>query len=219
MLLDGQSKATSQQNQERLVRRSAHHGGRLVLGDDQSLRCTARRDAMARKNTHAIALGVALSLAGCVSGGALGPPPRADPSTAAQIVVIRERHFVGGGFTLEIAVDNQPLYVLASGQHAIISVAPGEHLLRASAAAATRWRPSCRCARRRAHCTTSSQLTTCRHASSPSGASRRTGNTSSLPATTSSRRGSGPPTLAWGPGRVNNRVQDASSAGGTFAAE
>jgi hypothetical protein len=42
MFLDGQSKATSQLNQERLVRRSAHHGGRLVLGDDQSLRCTAR---------------------------------------------------------------------------------------------------------------------------------------------------------------------------------
>lgn len=75
------------------------------------------------------ALCVALGLAGCVSAGPLGPLPAADPSTAAELIVIREWHFTGGGFPLEIAIDQQPVYVLTNGRHVIIPVAPGEHLL------------------------------------------------------------------------------------------
>ena len=76
------------------------------------------------------AIVLALIVAGCVSTGALGPLPAvSDPSNAAEIVVGRERRFLGSGPTVPVTLDGVRLFGLRVGQYVVIKVDPGDHIV------------------------------------------------------------------------------------------
>lgn len=73
---------------------------------------------------------LALLLTGCVSTGTLGPLPAvSDVSNAAEIVVGRERRFVGSGNTLPVTLDGVRLFGLRVGEHVVVKVDPGDHIV------------------------------------------------------------------------------------------
>jgi hypothetical protein len=62
----------------------------------------------------------AVLLAGCVTHGRLdGTLPRADPQTAAEIAVIREWRFIGGGANLIVLLNGAPLYGISVDEHGL----------------------------------------------------------------------------------------------------
>jgi hypothetical protein len=72
----------------------------------------------------------ALLLAGCVTHGRLDAAlPQADPRTAAEITVIREWRFIGGGANLIVLLDGVPLYGISVDEHVVLSVPPGDRIL------------------------------------------------------------------------------------------
>jgi hypothetical protein len=73
----------------------------------------------------------ALLLDGCTTHGrAVGfLPPLPNPEQAAEIVVIREWRFIGGGANFSVVLDSVPLYRLAVDEHVVLRVPPGDHIL------------------------------------------------------------------------------------------
>ena len=87
-----------------------------------------RRSAYSR--TLAVWLLCSLALAGCVTHGRLeGALPPADPQTAAEITVIREWRFIGGGANMIVLLDGTPLYGISVDEYVVMKVPPGEHVL------------------------------------------------------------------------------------------
>jgi hypothetical protein len=74
---------------------------------------------------------VALSLlTGCVSQGLIGPLPTvSDKDNAAEIIVIRESRVLGSMQTLPVTLDGVRIYGLGSGEHAVMAVNPGDHIV------------------------------------------------------------------------------------------
>jgi len=75
-----------------------------------------------------VGLGLVLLLTGCAHG-VLGPLPTADPTQAAEIVVIRPRGFVGCGTALPVTLDGRDAYGLACGEHVVFTVPVGERIV------------------------------------------------------------------------------------------
>src|SRR6059036_694613 len=73
---------------------------------------------------------VTLALGGCVSSVLIGPLPTvSDPTHAAEIVVIREHRFTGSGRTDPITLDGVEIYHLRVGEHVVMKVNPGDHIV------------------------------------------------------------------------------------------
>jgi hypothetical protein len=73
---------------------------------------------------------VVLLLAGCVSSGLIGPlPTLTDADNAAEIVVGRENRFAGSALTLPVTLDGVRVYGLRVGEHAVMKVNPGDHVV------------------------------------------------------------------------------------------
>jgi hypothetical protein len=67
-------------------------------------------------------------LAGCTTHGRLAPPTTFQ-TDAAEIIVIREFRFMGGGANLTVSIDGAPLYGIATSEHVVMPVAPGYHVV------------------------------------------------------------------------------------------
>jgi hypothetical protein len=52
-----------------------------------------------------------------------------DADNAAEIVVDRESRFVGSGLTLRVTLDGVRIYGLRVGEHAVMKVDPGDHIV------------------------------------------------------------------------------------------
>jgi len=70
-------------------------------------------------------------LTGCSVGpGLIGPLPAAsDKDNAAKIIVIRERAFIGSMQTLPVTLDGVRIYGLRVGEHTVMAVNPGDHIV------------------------------------------------------------------------------------------
>jgi len=83
--------------------------------------------------THGLALRLALCtlvLAGCTAHGLVGTlPSLPDPDQAAEIVVIREWRYIGGGANFTVVLDGVPLYGLAVDEHVVLRVPSGDHIV------------------------------------------------------------------------------------------
>jgi hypothetical protein len=74
-----------------------------------------------------------IALAGCVTHGRMGALPSVpNPGEAAEIVVIRDHRILGAALTITVVLDGVPLYGVDAGEHVILRVAPGEHVIAAS---------------------------------------------------------------------------------------
>ena len=56
-------------------------------------------------------------------------PTVSDPKDAAEIVVIRESRFIGSMAILPVTLDGVRIYGLGSGEHAVMAVNPGDHIV------------------------------------------------------------------------------------------
>jgi hypothetical protein len=81
------------------------------------------------KNKPLLILGF-LSLAGCA--GFLRELPIAPGQPTAEITIVRELRFFGGGITPTVMVDDQGVLALRPGEHATVRVPAGERLLTVS---------------------------------------------------------------------------------------
>jgi hypothetical protein len=80
--------------------------------------------------TTATLLLCALTLTGCVSTGRLsGVLPAVEPATAAEVVVVREWRYLGGGSNLMVTLNHEPVFGLGTDQHVVFQVPPGEHVI------------------------------------------------------------------------------------------
>jgi len=71
-----------------------------------------------------------LVLTGCTAHGLVGPlPTLSDPEQAAEIVVIREWRYIGGGANFTVVLDGVPLYGIAVDEHVLLRVPPGDHIV------------------------------------------------------------------------------------------
>jgi hypothetical protein len=71
-----------------------------------------------------------LLLAGCTTHGPVGTlPTLANPEQAAEVVVIHEWRFTGGGANFTVVLDGAPLYGLAVDEHVVLRVPPGDHII------------------------------------------------------------------------------------------
>ena len=78
---------------------------------------------------YVVALGLLL-LIGCTTQGVVGSlPPLPDPEQAAEVIVIREWRFIGGGANVTVVLDGAPIYGIAAGEHVVLRVAPGDHVV------------------------------------------------------------------------------------------
>jgi hypothetical protein len=71
-----------------------------------------------------------LVLAGCTTHGRVGAlPTLPDPEQAAEIIVIRESRFIGGGANFTVVLDGAPVYGIAVDEHVVLRVPPGDHVV------------------------------------------------------------------------------------------
>jgi hypothetical protein len=69
-------------------------------------------------------------LVGCTTHGLVGVMPAVpNPEQAAEIVVILEWRFIGGGANFTVVLDGVSLYGLAVDEHVVLRVPPGDHIL------------------------------------------------------------------------------------------
>jgi hypothetical protein len=55
--------------------------------------------------------------------------PLPGPERAAEIIVIREWRFIGGGANLTVTLHGIPMYGISTDEHVIIRVSPGDHVV------------------------------------------------------------------------------------------
>jgi len=73
---------------------------------------------------------IALVLAGCAPGYVIGPlPVVSEPERAATVVFVRVLQFAAAGATLTITIDGVETYELGTGEHIVVRVPAGEHLV------------------------------------------------------------------------------------------
>jgi hypothetical protein len=80
-----------------------------------------------------IAIGVVASalLSACTAarGPINAPPPLTSPSDAATIIVARENRVIRFAVVWAVALDGVEVFGLGRGEHAVIPVNPGEHVI------------------------------------------------------------------------------------------
>jgi len=87
---------------------------------------------MNRSLTIALWFFCALTVEGCATHGRVGAlPTSADPTQAAEIIVIRDQRFVSAAGTIRIVLDGVPVYGIDAGEHVILRVPAGEHVVAA----------------------------------------------------------------------------------------
>ena len=81
-------------------------------GEDADTMRSGTLDTLLRR--YVVALGLLL-LIGCTTQGVVGSlPPLPDPEQAAEVIVIREWRFIGGGANVTVVLDGAPIYGIAS---------------------------------------------------------------------------------------------------------
>ena len=81
------------------------------------------------RSTGRYVIAFVLLLAGCMTHGRVGVlPTLPDPDQAAEIVVIREWRYIGGGANFTVVLDGTPLYGIAVDEH-VLRVPPGDHII------------------------------------------------------------------------------------------
>jgi hypothetical protein len=74
-----------------------------------------------------------LTFAGCAAHGRVGVLPTIpDPKQAAEIIVIRDHRFLGAAGTITVVLDGVPVYGIDAGEHVILRVPAGEHVVAAT---------------------------------------------------------------------------------------
>jgi hypothetical protein len=87
---------------------------------------------MNRSLTTALWFFCALAVEGCVTHGRIGAlPTSSDPTQAAKIIEIRKQRFVSAAGTIRIVLDGVPVYGIDGGEHVILRVPAGEHVVAA----------------------------------------------------------------------------------------
>jgi hypothetical protein len=88
---------------------------------------------MNRSLTTALWLFCALTIDGCATHGRVGALPTiSDPQQAAEIIVIRDQRFVSAAGTIAVVLDGVPVYGIDAGEHVILRVPAGEHVVAAN---------------------------------------------------------------------------------------
>ena len=83
--------------------------------------------AQVRHDAFVLLLVCATLVASCTTHGRVGVLPAVlDTEQVAEIVVIREWRFVGGGANVTISLDGVALYGIAVDEHVVLRVPPGE---------------------------------------------------------------------------------------------
>jgi len=72
--------------------------------------------------------GCAVLLAGC-SHGQLSSLPKIQDNNAAEVIIIRENQFWGGGVTAIVSLDNQDIIAIRAGDHSKIKLKAGQHAI------------------------------------------------------------------------------------------
>ena len=87
---------------------------------------------MNRSLTTALWFFCALTIEGCATHGRVGAlPTSSDLTQAAEIIVIRDQRFVSAAGTIRIVLDGVPVYGIDAGEHVILRVPAGEHVVAA----------------------------------------------------------------------------------------
>jgi hypothetical protein len=87
---------------------------------------------MNRSLTTALWFFCALTVEGCATHGRVGAlPTSSDPTQAAEIIVIRDQRFVSTAGIIRIVLDGVPVYGIDAGEHVILRVPAGEHVVAA----------------------------------------------------------------------------------------
>lgn len=69
-------------------------------------------------------------LAGCAQHGRIGALPTVpNADEAAEIIVIREWRFIGGGANFYVTLNGLPVYAIATDEHVVIQVPPGDQVV------------------------------------------------------------------------------------------
>lgn len=83
--------------------------------------------------TKALWFSCALIVEGCATHGRIGALPTiADPKRTAEIVVIRDQRFLSAAGTITVGLDGVPVYGIDAGEHVILPVPAGEHVVAAT---------------------------------------------------------------------------------------
>lgn len=77
----------------------------------------------------AVAVVVALAVAGCAHGLVGQLPAVTDAENAAVVVFIREARFAGAGVSVPVGIDGRKVYALRVGEHVAIKVSPGDRVV------------------------------------------------------------------------------------------
>ena len=87
---------------------------------------------MNRSLTTALCFFCALTVEGCRTHGRVGALPTiSDPKLASEIIVIRDQRFVSAAGTITVVLDGVPVYGIDAGEHLILRVPAGEHVVAA----------------------------------------------------------------------------------------
>ena len=93
----------------------------------------ARQKTVNRRLTAALWFICALTVEGCATHGRVGALPTiSDPKQAAEIIVIRDQRFLGAAATITVVLDGVPVYGIDAGEHVILRVPAGEHVVAAT---------------------------------------------------------------------------------------
>ena len=88
--------------------------------------------AVNRLLTTALWVFCALTVEGCSTHGRVGALPTiSDPKQAAEIVVMRDQRFLSAAGTITVVLDGVPVYGIDAGEHVILRVPAGEHVVAA----------------------------------------------------------------------------------------
>lgn len=88
-----------------------------------------RKIAMKRKTLFTL-IPIVLIFLGCATSGRIGDLPTISSNTpSSELYLIRIESFVGGAINYYIALDGKDIFSIRSGNHTIIHVPTGEHIV------------------------------------------------------------------------------------------
>src|SRR3989442_9705468 len=86
-----------------------------------------------RRDAFVLLMVCAALVASCTTHGRVGVLPAVlDTEQVAEIVVIREWRYGGGGANVTISLDGVALYGIAVDEHIVLRVPPGDHIVTVS---------------------------------------------------------------------------------------
>lgn len=88
---------------------------------------------MNRSLTTALWFLSTLTVEACATHGRVGAPPTiSDPKQAAEVIVMRDQRFLSAAGTITVVLDGVPVYGIDAGEHVILPVPAGKHVVTAT---------------------------------------------------------------------------------------